>query len=420
MLNRVQLGWFMAQPVYILGGYQSDFASNWQRNGIELFDGFRDTVLHGLQATSLDPRDIEVAHVGNFTAELFCGQGHLGGFFAATHPAFAQLPAARHEAACASGSIAALAASAEIEAGRYDLAAVIGIEVMRNVPGDQAAAYIGGTAMWNGHECTDVRYPWPHLFSALGDEYERRYGLRYEHLAHIAENNFANARRNPNAQTRRWSFNAQSFTEDDAANPVIEGRIRKHDCGQLTDGAAVIFLASANRAQQYARQRGISLDDVPHIQGWGHRTAPIAYQPKIDASRDQAYVFPHVRATIQDAFQRAGIRSVDDLDGIETHDCFTTTEYMAIDHFGITAPGASWQAIEGGDIEMGGRIPVNASGGLIGLGHPVGATGVRMLLDSYKQCTNSAGSYQIGAARRVATLNIGGSATTVVSFVVGR
>ena len=93
---------------------------------------------------------------------------------------------------------------------------------------------------------------------------------------------------------------------------------------------------------------------------------------------------------------------------------------MAIDHFGITAPGENWKAVENGDIEMNGRIPINPSGGLIGLGHPVGATGVRMLLDAYKQCTGTAGEYQVPGARTVATLNIGGSATTSVSFIVSR
>jgi acetyl-CoA C-acetyltransferase len=111
---------------------------------------------------------------------------------------------------------------------------------------------------------------------------------------------------------------------------------------------------------------------------------------------------------------------VEAVDGIETHDCFTTTEYMAIDHFGITPPGESWRAIEAGDIEHGGRIPVNPSGGLIGLGHPVGATGVRMALDGYKQVTGQAGDYQVDGARRFATLNVGGSATTTVSFVIER
>ncbi len=410
----------MTERVYILGGYQTDFSQNWSRNGQELFDGFQHVVQGALEAVALEPEQIEVAHVGNFAAELFCRQGHLGGFFAAMHPAFSGIPASRHEAACASGSIATLSAAADIEAGRYGLAAVIGIEQMRNVSGQEAAEFIGQPAMWAGHECTDVRFPWPHLFSELADEYDKRFGIRQEHLAAIAKINFANAKRNMNAQTRNWKFTEASFSEDDEANPIIEGRMRKQDCGQITDGAACIFLASSVQAGEYAKQRGISVGDIPYIKGWGHRTAPISYQQKIDESRDAEYVFPHVRGTITDAFKRADMSGVDDLDGIETHDCFTSTEYMAIDHFGITAVGESWKALEEGDIGMGGRIPVNASGGLIGLGHPVGATGVRMLLDSFKQVTDTAGDYQIEGARDVATLNIGGSATTSVSFIVGR
>jgi acetyl-CoA C-acetyltransferase len=410
----------MTEPVYLLGGLQTDFARNWAREGLEIADVMRDTVLGGLNEARLEASDVEVAHVGNFVAELFCNQGHLGGVFAAAHPDLAGVPAARHEGACASGSLALLAAMADIESGRYGLAAVVGIEQMRNVPGEQAAQYIGGPAMWSGHECIGVRFPWPHVFSELGDEYERRYGLRNEHLARIAEINFGNARRNPNAQTRRWAFNDRSFAADDEANPVIDGRIRKQDCGQITDGAALVFLAGGKRAAEYAAARGVKLGDLPQIRGWGHRTAPITYEAKVRASAGQSYVFPEVRRAITDAFRRAGIDSVDELDGIETHDCFTTTEYMAIDHFGITPPGESWRAIEAGDIEIGGRIPVNPSGGLIGTGHPVGATGVRMALDCYKQVTGAAGDYQVEGARTFATLNIGGSGTTIVSLVIGR
>jgi acetyl-CoA C-acetyltransferase len=374
----------------------------------------------GLAATQLAPQDLDTAHVGNFAAELFCNQGHLGGVLAAALPELAGIPASRHEGACASGSLAALAASAEIEAGRYGLTAVVGIEQMRNVPGDQAAKIIGPTAMWAGHECVDVKYPWPHVFSELADEYDRRYGLKNEHLSRIAEINFSNARRNPNAQTRRWEFTEQSFQQDDAANPVIDGRMRKQDCGQITDGAAIVFLASETVAREWAQKRGRSLNSLARIAGWGHRTAPITYQAKIDMSAGESFVFPFVRATITDAYHRAGITGVEQLSGIETHDCFTSTEYMAIDHFGITPPGQSWRAIESGDIEIGGRIPVNPSGGLIGLGHPVGATGVRMLLDCFKQVTGTAGDYQVANAERFATLNVGGSATTTVSFVVER
>ncbi len=410
----------MASPVYILGGYQTDFKRNWAREGKEIFDLFKETLDGGLAETKLDASEIETAHVGNFTAELFCNQGHLGGFFAAVEPKLEGIPAGRHEGACASGSLAALGASAEIEAGRYGLAAVLGIEIMRNVPGDQAAANIGPAAMWAGHECLDVRYPWPHMFSEVAKEYDKRFGLKHEHLAGIAQINFANARRNPNAQTRAWTLDALNFSEDDEANPVIEGRMRKHDCGQVSDGAAVVFLASQEKAAAYAKKHGLKLEDLPRVQGWGHRTANIAYAPKIEASKGQPYVFPHVRGAIMDAFKRAGISGVEQVSGIETHDCFTSTEYMAIDHFGITAPGESWKAVEDGTIAMGGKTPINASGGLIGLGHPVGATGVRMLLDCAKQVSGKAGGYQIEGAKRMATLNIGGSATTTVSFVVGR
>jgi len=403
---------------YILGGWQTDFQANWTRQGLELADVFAEVVRHGLDATGLEPKDIECGHVGNFVADLFAGQGLLGGFFGLVHPDFDGMPTARHEAACASGSVAILAAAAEIEAGRYDLACVVGIEQMRNVSGQQAAQNLGAAA-WAGHEYLDAKFPWPRAFSDLAEEYERRYGLDPAHVLRISEINFANGRRNPNAQTRQWSFPEGSFTEDDALNPVVEGRTRKLDCGQVTDGAAVIFLASPRRAAEYAKARGLRLEDLARIRGWGHRSAPIPYADKIRASAGQRYVFPQVRRAVEDARRRAGVSDLSEIHVVETHDCFAMTEYMAIDHLGLTAPGESWKAVEAGTIEMGGALPINPSGGLIGLGHPVGATGVRMALDAMKQVTGQAGDYQVEGARTCQTLNIGGSTTTTVSLVVG-
>jgi acetyl-CoA C-acetyltransferase len=404
--------------VYILGGWQSDYSANWARQGMGLADAFAEAVGQGLAAVDLDPEDIETGHVGNFAGELFAGQGLLGGFFGQVHPALDGLPTARHEAACASGSVAILAATAEIEAGRYDLACVVGIEQMRNVAGQVAAENLGSAA-WVGHEFQDARFLWPRAFSDLADEYDRRHGLKYEHLMAIAENNFTNARRNPDAQTRDWRFGPGAFTADDVANPVVEGRTRKQDCGQVTDGTAVVFLASERRAKAYAFLRGVPLESLPRIKGWGHRSAPISYARKVEASRDQPYVFPQVRRAIEDARARAGITDIAQVHAVEVHDCFTATEYMAIDHLGLTAPGESWKAVEDGSIAIGGRLPVNPSGGLIGAGHPVGATGVRMALDAFKQVTGTAGDCQVEGARTVQTLNIGGSTTTTVSLVVG-
>jgi acetyl-CoA C-acetyltransferase len=408
----------MSAEVFILGGAQSDFARNIDREGGGMFELFRDVAEAAFAATGIEPKEVDTAHVGNFVGELFAGQGQLGGFFGHVHPDMADIPTSRHEAACASGSIAILAASAEIEAGRYGLALVLGIELMRNVPGQTAAEYLGAAA-WAGREAQEARYLWPAMFSSVAAEYEERFGLDRAHLRGISENNFANAKRNPNSQTRSWKTDAPFFSDDDAANPPIEGTLRKADCGQVTDGAAAIFLASRTVAEAYAKRRGIALDSIPRLKGWGHSTAPLLYSTKVNASRGQPYVFPTVRKAMMDALGRAGMNDIYQCDGVEVHDCFSITEYMAIDHFGITPPGESWRAVEDGTIALGGKLPVNPSGGLIGLGHPVGATGVRMALDAWRQVTGNAGDYQVEGAKNFATFNVGGSATTSVSFVVG-
>ena len=404
--------------VFVLGGHQTDFARNYAKEGLEISHLVADAVAGALAAARMQPSSIETVHVANAFGQLFNGQGHLGGMPATVEPGLWGVPASRHEAACASGSIAVLAAMAEIEAGRYDCALVIGAEQERNVPGDQAARHLGAAA-WVGHEGTEATFMWPHMFSLLADEYDERYGIDERHLSAIAELNFRNAKDNPNAQTRAWTQTPESFTPDDEANPIVEGRIRRSDCSQVTDGAAGLVLAGRRTAEAWAAARGESLDAVPRLLGWGHRTVGLAFADKVRRSAEDEYVLPHVRHAITDAFGRAGIADVSAIDGIETHDCFTPSEYAAIDHFGITAPGKSWQAIEDGTLERDGTTPVNPSGGLIGGGHPVGTTGVRMVVDASKQVTGTAGATQVEGARTFATLNIGGSTTTTVSFVVG-
>jgi len=183
------------------------------------------------------------------------------------------------------------------------------------------------------------------------------------------------------------------------------------------DGGAGVVLVNDDwlRDHPWARPLG-------RIEGWGHRTVGLGLRQKLDRSRDdpaEQYVLPHVRTAVLDAFDRAQV-TLDDVDGFEVHDCFTPSEYLAIDHIGLTGPGESWKAIENGEIEIGGRLPINPSGGLIGGGHPVGASGVRMLLDAARQVSDTAGAYQVEGAKTFATLNFGGSTATTVSFVIGR
>lgn len=404
--------------VYILGGSQTDFARNWAREGLDIFDMFKAVLDQGLAETGLAPEQIDVGHVGNFVGDLFCGQGLLGGFFGQAYPELNGMPTTRHEAACASGSMALLGAMKDIALGHSDIACVVGIEMMRNVSGKQGAEYLGA-ATWKGYEAQSCEFPWPYMFNRIVCEYERRHGINPEYLKEISRINYANAKRNPLAQTREWRVDGGFLERDSDANPVIEGQIRRSDCGQITDGAACLFLASEKAAKRYAAEHGLTLADIPRIKGWGHRSAAIDLETKLQLSEGQPLLFPHVRQLIDDALGRAGLSQLSDLDGLEVHDCFSITEYMVIDHSGLTAPGESWKAVAEGRIARDGDFPINASGGLIGLGHPVGASGVRMVLDCCRQVTGRAGDYQIAGAENMASFNLGGSATTCASFIVG-
>jgi acetyl-CoA C-acetyltransferase len=408
----------MSEPVFILGSYQSDFSRPWAREGKDISDICREAIQGVLATAQLDTDAIQSIHVGNAFAELQRKQAHLGAMPASVIPELIGVPAMRHEAACASGSIATLSAMAEIEAGRYDCVLVLGAEEERNTSGDEASINMNAAA-WVGHEPMPGRFMWPHVFGALNHEYERRYGLDPSLLNEIAKHNFENARRNPYAQTRKWAFRPESFMDDDAVNPEIEPGVRRSQCTQISDGAAAVILASSDFATRYAREHALNIDALPRILGWGHHTAELAFRSKLERSNEGGFMFPHVADTMNDALRRSGCMDIHVLDGIELHDCFSMTELLLIEHAGLAAPGQGHRLFENGEVAIGGRFPVNPSGGLIGGGHPVGATGVRMLVDAARQVTNTAGDYQVEGAKRFGTLNIGGAFGTVCSFVVG-
>ena len=398
----------------ILGGYQSDFARNLTKEGRSIGELIGEIIEGTLARSGIGPEAVETIHVANAFGELYTGQAHLSAMPATVTPGLWGKPAMRHEGACASGSLATLAAMAELEAGRYDCALVLGAEIEKSLPGAEAAAVQAAAALV-GHETENRGLLWPSMFARIADAYDERYGLDDRHLRAIGRLNLENAKANPKAQTRGWALDAKSFSDDDDSIPVVTGRLRRNACCQITDGGAGIVLVSD-------RWLGANPGYAPRarITGWGHCTVGLSLESKLGRPRTSRYVMPHVRDAIEQAFRRAGIEGASELDCVETHDCMTPSEYMAIDHFGIAVAGESWKPIEEGAIARDGRIPVNPGGGLIGGGHPVGATGIRMLVDATAQVSGEAGEMQVEGARRAATLNIGGSTATTVSFIVAR
>lgn len=144
-------------------------------------------------------------------------------------------------------------------------------------------------------------------------------------------------------------------------NPLVGGKLAVSDCSQVTDGAAVVVIASEN----YVKKHGLK---KPVVKGYGHRVAPILFDAKMVESVESAYILPWTRQTCLDAYRRSGL-TVDGIDVFETHDCFTSSEYAAIFAFGITEPGKEYEAVESGKIAFDGEKPINPSGGLIGCEH---------------------------------------------------
>ena len=410
--------------VYVLGGAQTDFERNWTKENKGVIALLKEVMKDALENVNITLDDVKKLNkenriaicIGNFCSEYYINQGHLGPLLTEVDEAFYGIPSARYEAACASGSVAIDAAMTKIKADEYDLVIVVGFELMKTVNSKLCGDFLGRAAFYE-EEAKGIDFPFPKLFGKLADEYIKKYNLdkeRFEkNLAKIACINYSNAKRNPNAQTRKWFMDErQANYRGNPSNEIIGNILGISDCSQVTDGAAVVILASEN----YIKENNIC--NKPIIKGYGHRVAPYIFDKKIKESKDNKYILPWTRQAVLDAYKRANL-TVDDIDMFETHDCFTSSEYMAISAFGLTEPGQEYEAIENDMISFYGKKPINPSGGLIGCGHPVGATGVRMMLDLYKQVSNEAGEYQIKDVKNALMLNIGGSATTNYVFIVG-
>ena len=412
--------------VYILGGAQTDFERNWKKEGKGRVALLKEALADGLAGAGLTFDDIRLLNldnrvacfVGNFIAEKYVDQGHLGAFLTEVNEAFYGVPSARYEAACASSSVAIDAAATKIRADEYDVCVVVGWELMKTVESRTGGDYLGRAAYYE-KEGRGIELPFPKLFGKLADETLKKYPeldeKRYMNaLARISVINYGNAKRNPLAQTRKWFMSyEQASNRDTETNPLVGGKLGISDCSQVTDGAAVVVFCS----EKFIKERGIK--NKPIIKGYGHRVAPIIFEKKMLDNQNSKYILPWTRQAVLDAYKRSNL-TVADIDVFETHDCFTSSEYAAISAFGLTEPGKEYEAVENEMIGFNGSKPINPSGGLIGCGHPVGASGARMMLDLYKQVTGNAGDYQVADVKNGLMLNIGGSATTNYVFIVGK
>ena len=239
----------MNSQAYILGGAQTDFERNWTKEGKNVIALLKEAISDGFANTGISYDDViawnrenrVACFVGNFIAEQYVNQGHLGALLTEVDPAFYGVPSARYEAACASSSVALDAAIAHIHNGDYDVAIVVGWELMKTVDSKVGGDILGKAAYYE-QEGQGIDFPFPKLFGRLADEMLLKYDVEetrfMDALARISTLNYENAKRNPLAQTRKWFMSfEQARTRGTETNPCVGGRLAVSDCSQVTDGA---------------------------------------------------------------------------------------------------------------------------------------------------------------------------------------
>lgn len=365
-----------------------------------------ETLMTGVAGPALDHAglgagDVDGIFVGVFN-NGFTRQDFQGALVALGVPALRHVPAVRLENACATGSAALHAAMDFIESGRGRVALVVGAEKMTATPGERVGEILLSASYLV--EEGEVPAGFAGVFGRIADSYFQRHGDQSAALAMIAAKNHANGVANPWAQMRRdlgYDF-CNTVSEK---NPRVAGPLRRTDCSLVSDGAAALVLADQDTAR-----------NLPRAIGFRARVQANDFLP---VSRRDVLAMEGARRAWAGALDAAGL-GLDDLDLVETHDCFTIAELLEYEAMGLTAPGDGARAIREGWTAMGGRLPVNPSGGLKAKGHPIGATGVSMHALAAMQLTGEAGGMQVPGAELAGVFNMGGVAVANYCAILER
>jgi acetyl-CoA C-acetyltransferase len=335
--------------------------------------------------------DVDAITVGVYN-NGFSRQGFEGALVALGQPALGYTPSVHVENACATGSAAIHAALDFVECGRGRIALVVGAEKMTALP-IPAISDILLTACYRKEEA-EVEGGFAGIFGRITQNYFQRYGDRSAELARIAAKNHRNGVENPYAQMRKdLGFDFCNTLSD--RNPLVAGPLRRTDCSLVSDGAAALVIADAETAATL--QRAIRF------------RARCQANDILPLSRRDPTAFEGARRAWAKAREDAGV-TLDDLDLVETHDCFTIAEMIEYEAMGLAEPGEGWKVVNEGIAEKNGRLPVNPSGGLKAKGHPIGATGVSMHVMAALQLMGEAGGMQIPDAQIAGVFNMGGAA----------
>ncbi|HEY8526730.1 MAG TPA: acetyl-CoA acetyltransferase [Acidimicrobiales bacterium] len=381
--------------VAIVGMGCTRFAEHWDKGTDELL---LDATGEAFASAGLTKDDVDAYWLGT-------AQSGMSGMVLAKPLQLENKPVTRVENMCATGSEALRQAAYAVASGAYDVAMAVGVEKVKD------GGYQGLNAFPIPTDGTNRTLTAAAMFSMVAPAYAERYGVDQDELrralARIASKNHANGARNPRAQFRR-----EMSVEKICAMPAVAGGLSVMDCAGVADGAAAAIVVRAEDAHRYT-DRPLYVKALSFVAGNGSGLT--------DPSYDYT-TFPEIVRCAEDAYAQAGVTDPrSELAMAEVHDCFTPTELVLMEDLGFCDRGTAWKEVLAGTFDLDGALPVNPDGGLKSFGHPVGASGLRMLFEAWLQLRGEA-----PAERRIATTderslalthNLGGYPGEMVSFV---
>lgn len=410
----------MSRKVFVAGGAITPFLGKghpdfiWkrhpdfgQRENPTLRELLTSAVTQAAENVGADLALVDKAYVANFVGELFINQGHLGAALAGVHPALALKPTMRVEGACASGGLAMACGVDAIRAGS-DVILVTGVEVQTTASARTGGDYLARAADYERQRGIDD-FTFPALFARRTKAYREAFGVTEEDIGRAAVKAYANANKNPLAHMHARKVDLAFASAPNDKNPNFLSNeeyspyLKVTDCSQVSDGASAMFLVS----EDGLAKMGLKPSDAIELLGLGHAT------DSLYVDRDLREMVT-TRTAAEQAYAQAGL-AAKDVEIAEVHDCFTVTELLMYEALGFAAPGKGADLLKEGVTEIGGALPVNTGGGLVGFGHPVGATGVKQVLELHRQMKGQCGEYQVPGTPSVGmTANMGGDDKTAV------
>ena len=372
--------------IKVLGTGLTKFGELWNKDLLDLaLDASNEAILDA----GLERKDIDGVFVANMIYGKLTNQDHLGALV--TSSLGLNCASFRVEAACASGGLAVHLAIQSLLAGTYKNVLVVGAEKMT----DASASEISSALMGAGSQAErKAGLTFPALYALMAKAHMQKYGTTRRHLASVSVKNHYHASMNEKAQ-----FPYEVTMEKVLESPVISSPFTLFDASPITDGAGAVVLSLEEGEGVYITGSSVATDTVDL------------------ASRKSLLELAATKQAAQKALQQAGVE-ISDIKVAEVHDCFTIAEILAMEDLGFCKKGMGGEFVQKGSTRLGGKIPVNTSGGLKACGHPVAATGLKQIIEVTHQLQQKAGKRQVKGANIGLTHNVGGSGATVAVHIL--